>query len=268
MIKIGFIGVGNMGGALAKAAAKNSDVQITVTDIISEKAEKFAESIGAESVSLENICKNSDYIFIGVKPQVISELLVQMSEFLKQRFDKYILVSMAAGISINKIENCIGFTVPIIRIMPNLPVSVNEGMIVYSLNKKVTAEEASKLTFAMKYSGTWDLIEEDLIDAASALSGCGPAFVFMYINALAKAGVECGLPYEKSIKYAAQTAIGSAKMLLNGNANAEDLITAVCSPGGSTIEGVKFLRENSLEEKAVNAVKKSYKRTIELGKSN
>ncbi len=265
MVSIGFIGVGNMGGALASAAAKNTDNVILINDSDSAKVKSVADKLSAKAASIEEICSSTKYIFIGVKPQVISGVLMEMSEYLKNRSDRYIIVSMAAGVSTGKLGDMMGYSAPIIRIMPNLPVSVGEGMILYTANKSVQPEEVDELISAMKFSGIWDFTEESFIDAASALSGCGPAFVFMFLEALADGGVDCGLTRDKALKLAAQTLKGSAIMVQQGG-HPGQLKDSVCSPAGSTIEGVKSLESAGFKETVINAVEKSFKRTKELGK--
>lgn len=263
MLKIGFIGVGNMGGALAIAAAKTENTEILVTDYDKNKADFVAEKIGAVSTTTEQICKGAKYIFLGVKPQVLPLVLMEISPFLKQRTDEFCLVSMAAGVKIEKIIADLGLTVPVIRIMPNLPVAVGNGMVLYCANEHTATEE---LVSAMQYSGAWAAIKEEDIDAASAVSGCGPAFVFMYIKALALGGVQSGLAYDTAITLATQTVLGSAQMLMQSDKTPDELITAVCSPGGSTIEGVKSLNGDNFDEIIAKAIDKSFKRTKELGK--
>ncbi len=266
MPKIGFIGTGNMGSALAQAAAKCTTAEILLNDALHDKAEALANELSAKAVTLEEICSTAEYIFVGVKPQVISSVLSEMAKHLINRTDRYVIVSMAAGISTAKIGEMLGFAAPIVRIMPNLPVSVGQGMVLYCQNGLAEYNKINELVNLMRFSGAWDEISENLIDAASALSGCGPAFVFMYIDALAKGGENCGLSREKALKYAVQTAIGSAKMLLDTSADPTALRDAVCSPAGSTIEGVKSLQSDNLEEIVAAAIDKSYKRTKELGK--
>ena len=262
---IGFIGVGNMGGALARAAAKHKENTLLLADFLQEKAENLAKEIGATASENEGICRTAKYIFLGVKPQVLPELLQTISPILAERKGEFILVSMAAGVEIKKITEQLGFSPPIIRIMPNLPVSVNEGMVLYTANSKVQKTDINELIEAMEASGKWDGMDETFINAGCAVSGCGPAFCFMFAKALADGAVNCGLDYNSSIKYAAQTMKGAAEMLLYGG-DADTLTKAVCSPGGSTSEGVKVLQAEELAETVKDAVEASYKRTIELGK--
>ncbi len=262
MIKIGFIGVGNMGGALARAAAKNTDNAILLSDFDRLKAEGLAAEINARATDNNEICKEADYIFLGVKPQVLPELLKEISPILSRRDGHFTLVSMAAGVKIKSITDIVG-NVAVIRIMPNLPVSVGEGMILYSANSKVFNSEI--LVNAMGSAGIWDRLDEEKIDIGCAVSGCGPAFAFMFASALAKGGEADGLSEAQAIKYAAQTLKGAAQMLLNGG-DADALTKAVCSPGGATIEGVKNFRANNFDDIVRSTIKASYNKTIELGR--
>lgn len=265
-MKIGFIGCGNMGGALAKAVAKTGNTQIFLADAFLEKAKDLSAQIGGKATENSIIANECKYIFLGVKPQMMEELLKSIAPILKSRTDRFILVSMAAGLKISKFNDMLGGKFPIIRIMPNTPVSVEEGMILYSPCKAITDEELLEFNQILKFSGKLDRLEEELIDAGCAISGCGPAFVYMFAESVAKAGVDCGLESEKAIKYAAQTLLGAAKLMLNSNKSPQVLRQEVCSPKGSTIEGVISL-QNSQFDKAINdAVKASFKRTKELGK--
>ena len=263
MAIIGFIGAGNMGGALARAAAKFNGNKILLADSDKQKAISLADEISATVSTNIEICKTADYIFLGVKPQVLPQVLTELAPAFGGK--GFTLVSMAAGVTTEKIAALLGFDAPVIRIMPNLPVSVGEGMILYTPNEFADKQQVADLVDAMSFAGEWDQIDEALIDAASAVSGCGPAFAFMFANALAKGGEANGLSYDKAIKYAAQTVKGAAEMLLQGG-DAETLTKAVCSPGGSTIEGVKVLENEDLSGIVNKTVTASYKRTIELGK--
>ena len=170
---------------------------------------------------------------------------------------------MAAALQISFFEELLGITRPIIRIMPNTPASVGEGMILYAGNSKINEDIKADFIYIMSKAGKLDNLPENLIDAGSAVSGCGPAFAFMFAEALADAGVECGLPREKAILYAAQMLKGSAELILNGN-NPAVLKDSVCSPGGTTIAGVHALENGAFRASAMNAVTSAYKRTLEL----
>ena len=263
----GFIGTGNMGGALARAAAKAMDPQsVFLSDRAEEKAQALAGELGCQAVSVEQAAKTCGYIFLGVKPQVISLLLEQIAPILASRSDDFVLVSMVAGVSIGDIRRMAGKDYGVIRIMPNTPVSVGSGVILYDATENVTPEALAQWRENMRYAGLLDNLAEKLIDAGSAVSGCGPAFVCQFLEALADGGVACGLPRDKAMEYAAYTLMGTAKLVLESGEHPAKLKDAVCSPGGSTIAGVRALEQGGLRAAAMNAVDAAYRRTKELGK--
>lgn len=265
--KIGFIGCGNMGGALAIASANSVGGSfVYVSDADNEKAKAFADKNNVNVSVVKEVAENCDIIFLGVKPQVLKSVCSELAPVFKARKDRFVIVSMAAGVKLCDLEEMCEGDFPIIRIMPNIPASVGAGMILYTGNKNVTAEDFGDFTKALEKAGMLDSIEEAKIDAASAISGCGPAFVFMFIEALADGGVKCGLPRDKALLYAAETLFGSAKMVIDTNEHPGKLKDAVCSPAGSTIEGVNALENGSFRADVMNAVDKAYKRTVELGK--
>ena len=267
MKTIGFIGCGNMGGALAKAALKSVGAEnIFVYDIDIKKSKAFADETDVNVADAEYIVLNCDYIFLGVKPQMLKSLFEKISPVLEERTTDFTLVSMAAGVSISSLQQMAQVDCPIIRIMPNMPASVGEGMILYTVNDFVSKEDIDGFLDSMKFAGLLDRIDEDKIDAASCVSGCGPAFVFMFCEALADGAVECGLPRDKALLYAAQTLTGAAQMLIKTGEHPGKLKDAVCSPAGSTIEGVKALENGAFRATTMDAVRKAYIRTLELGK--
>lgn len=267
MRKYGFIGAGNMGGALCRACAKSvNPADIFITDHDMSKASALAEALGASVSDNKAIAENCDTIFLGVKPQMMANMLSEISDILKSRKDDILLVSMAAGLKKETICNMIGENVKIIRIMPNTPAGVGEGMIVYTASEGVSSEEKNTFVADMGKAGVLDELEEALFDAATSVMGCGPAFVFLYMKALAEGGMKCGLPKEKALLYAMQVVKGAATLALNSELDLETLKINVCSPGGSTIEGVKVLEASSFNNEIIEAVEASYKRNIELGK--
>ena len=257
----GFIGTGKMGGALARAVAGSvGGDEVLLFDADNKKAAFLAEDIGAKSVDLEYLLKNSKFIFLGVKPQVIDNVLKE----IKGEFDfNSVIVSMAAGVSIERLEKTLG-RAKIIRIMPNIPVEVREGMIVYSPNAYIEENDIREFEKLLLLAGELDNISENLIDAASALSGSGPAFTYMFIEAMAVAGVKCGLPRNKALKYAAQTVLGSGMHLLKTGKHPGELKDDVCSPGGTTIEGVKALEEHAFRGAVIDAISKTYDKNKKL----
>lgn len=266
VIKVGFIGSGNMGSALAAAAAGAENVRVYTADKDAEKAKALAERTGGEMAENEYIAANCDYIFLGVKPQVMGDMLAEIGETLRARKSRFVLVTMAAGLKIEKIKAMAGTEAPVIRIMPNTPASIGCGMILYSIGEGVTGAEEEVFCRILSKAGELSLLPEKLIDAGCAVSGCGPAFVYMFIDAMARAGAEAGLEEEQALRLAAVTTMGAAEMILKTHQDPVKLRTDVCSPGGSTIEGVKVLQEKDIDKVVGEAVAASFKRTVELGK--
>lgn len=265
-MKIGFIGTGNMGGALARAAAKSvAKENILLADAYAPVAEALAEELGCKAVTVVEAAKNADVLFLGVKPQVIGAMLEDIAPILKEKQD-FVLVSMAAGVCIWDIRRMAGGEYPVIRIMPNLPAQVGEGMILYDYTANVAESFLQAFLTAMSQAGKLDRLPEKLIDAGSAVSGCGPAFVCLFVEALADGGVACGLTRAQALAYAEQTLLGTAKTLLEKQLHPGALKDAVCSPGGSTIAGVAALEQGAFRASVMEAVAASYQRTRELGK--
>ena len=266
---VSFIGCGNMGGALARAAAASGAVsRLLLSDRDGEKAAALAVACGAlaEVSDTARAAREADLLFLAVKPQVMSEALAELAPTLAARErGSYTIVSMAAGVTIAGIEGMLGLTAPIIRIMPNTPCSLGVGVTVYAKNDLVTDEAEEAFLAVMAKSGMLDPLPEELIDAACALSGSGPAFVYLFAKSLAKAAAECGLPPEKAARYAAGTLRGAADMLA-AHGDPDALIRAVCSPGGTTLAGLSALEERNFEAVAGSAVTAAYRRAQEMKK--
>lgn len=261
-MKYGFLGCGNMGSAVAKALSKATD-QIVITDR-SGKAKAIAAELNCLYTDAEALINGCDRIFLAVKPQIMESVLTPLKSALSKK--KPMLITMAAGLSIDKIEAMAGTDLPIIRIMPNTPVAVGCGMIQFCCNQCVTKEALSSFLDDMRYCGKLDPIDEHLMDSASALSGCGPAYMYMFAEALADGAVACGLPREKAIEYAAATMSGAAKMLTQTGLHPGTLKDAVCSPGGSTIAGLRALEEHGFRGAVMDCITAAYNRSKELGK--
>lgn len=260
-MKYGFIGCGNMGSALIRAVAKSTK-DIMISDFDVEKAKNLATELGITATDNKTVARECEHIFLGVKPQMMADMLCEIKSELDTK--KPLLISMAAGLKISKIKEFAG-DLPVIRIMPNTPVNLGSGMVLYCFDG-VSQSVADDFVKDMKYCGTLDCIDENLIDAGCSVSGCGPAFMYMFADAVAKGGAECGLTYEQAIKYAAVTMKGAAEMLLSSDKTPQALTDAVCSKGGSTIEGVNVLRNSDFEKTVIDCVKSAYKRNLELGK--
>ena len=263
----GFIGVGNMGGALAKAAVRSMPKeQIFLANRTPEKAEALASALGCQAKSSEWIAANCGFLFLGVKPKMVRGLLSKLRPLLEARKDTFVLVSMAAGLTMEQIRAMAGGEYPVIRIMPNTPVSVGGGTILYDATEDTSYNELEQFREGMKGAGILDRIPEKLMDAGSAVSGCGPAFACLFAEALADGGVACGLPRDKAMTYAAQMLLGTAKLILESGEHPGALKDAVCSPGGSTIQGVISLERCGFRGAVSDAVQAAYEKTVELGK--
>lgn len=262
----GFIGTGNMGGALIRAAAKAVDPKtIMIMNRGRAKAEKLAEETQVVIEGIQEIAANCTYIFLGVKPQMMAGMLDTIKKTLSERTDRFILVSMAAGLTMKAIADMAGGSYPVIRINPNLPAAVGEGMTMYC-SEDVSEAEMQEFLQLMQYSGKLIELAENQMDAAASVAGCGPAFVSMFIEGLADGGVRCGLPRAAAMQMAEQMVLGTAKMLMETGKHPAVLKDEVCSPGGTTIAGVIRLEEGSFSADAANAVICAYNRTLELKK--
>ena len=254
MKTLGLIGTGNMGSALARAASRTEGNRLLLVNRHPEKADKLAVEIGGRSVSQAEAAQNSDFLFLGVKPIMLSALSETLAPQLASRQSRFVLVSMLAGVTIQDVQNRLQKPYPVIRIMPNTPVSVGEGMILYCCSGEVTADEETAFLSAMRAAGRFVKMEERLFDAGMAVSGCGPAYVDLFVEALADAGVACGLPRKEAIMLAAQMTLGSARLILESGKHLGELKDAVCSPGGITIQGVRALEAHGFRSSVIEAV--------------
>ena len=261
-MKYGFIGCGNMGGAIARALSKTTQ-DIMITDR-SGKAKLLAEELSCTYGDSASVAQSCDRIFLAVKPQMMADALIPLQKYLADR--KPLLITMAAGLEIAKIQELAGTKLPVIRIMPNTPVQVGKGMTLYCCNELVSKDLLEDFLNDMTDTGRMDQIPEYLIDAAGVVSGCGPAYMYMFAEALADGAVSCGVPRSKALEYAAATLIGAGEILLQTGRHPGELKDAVCSPGGSTIAGVNVLEQRAFRGAVMDCVKAAYKRNQELGK--
>lgn len=261
-MKYGFIGCGNMGSAIAKALAK-ATTDFAITDR-SGRAIALAADIPCGYLSAVEIAEQCDRIFLGVKPYVMQDVLKPLQPILQEK--KPLLITMAAGLTTAQIADFAGGEIPVIRIMPNTPVSIGKGLTQYCVNDLVDKELLKDFLYDMRFSGKMDALEEKLIDAGSAVSGSGPAFVYLFIEALADGAVSCGIPRAKALEYAAATVIGAGELVLASGQHPGALKDAVCSPMGSTISGIRALENHGFRAAAMEAVIATYNRNKELGK--
>lgn len=264
-MKIGFIGCGNMGGALAAAVAKNKGAQLYLADYDKGKADSLATALGALTCDNETAAAECDFLFLGVKPNMLPTVLSPLASVIKKNSSS-VVVSMAAGVTLERLEALLGHPHDVIRIMPNTPVKVGEGMISWCASPEVSMEKQNRFIDLLSHAGKLDKISETNMDAATAVAGCGPAFVYMFIDALVDGGVRCGLSREQATSFACQTLRGASSMVLTGDKTPDALKVDVCSPGGSTIEGVAVLEERGFKEAVCAAVCASYEKNKLLGK--
>ena len=262
-MKYGFIGCGNMGGAIARALSKSTK-QILVSDR-SGKAAELARELGIGYGDNVTIAQTCDVIFLGVKPHMMQEVLLPLRQILAER--KPMLVTMAAGLTVERIVQLAGTELPVIRIMPKSPTAIGMGVIQYCHNALVTQAQLAAWLRDMAPCGMLDALEERLIDAASALSGSGPAYMYVFLEALADGAVACGIPRSKAMEYAAMTMAGAAQMYLQTHTHPGALKDAVCSPGGSTIAGIRALEQHGFRGAAMDCVIATCTRNRELGKA-
>lgn len=261
---IGIIGCGTMGGALAHALAGRCET-LLLSNRTPAKAEALAEKTGGRVASASDVAEQSDLLFLGVKPQGLGALLGEIGAALRKRQKECTVVSMAAGVTIAQVRAMAQCPCSVIRIMPNTAVGVGEGMVLMC-SEGVSAAVLEDFRAVMVGCGSLDALPEALMDAGSAISGCGPAFVQLFLEALADGGVACGLSRAKARLYAAQMVAGAAKEALVSGASPGTLKDAVCSPGGSTIQGVRALERGRFRSTVMEAVIAAYERTCALGK--
>ncbi len=253
---VGFIGAGNMATAIIEGAIKKEAIsaqQIIVYDIDSVKASELNRGL---SVGIANnmfkLVYASEIIIIAVKPNMMVSILTELKDFIGNKT----IVSIAAGWSSERIRSILGKDKKVLRLMPNTPLMVGEGMTVFEVPHSVSDDEYAFIENIFASIGRVEQAPEKLMDAVTAVSGSGPAYVFLFIEALADAGVLCGLPRTQALKLASQTVLGAAKMVLETGSHPGVLKDAVCSPCGTTIEAVKSLENDGLRAAVINATEK------------
>ncbi len=254
--KLGFIGAGNMAQAIIKGALVNNVINsdnIYVYDIDEKKLEDLKNSLGINAAeSIDDLCEKCDIMLLAVKPNVMGDVLNQ----IKNHSNDIPVISIAAGWSAGKIKDIIGKNSRVLRLMPNTPLLVGEGMSVFESPCSLSESEIKFAETLFAALGKVEYAPLSLMDAVTAVSGSGPAYFFMFIEALSDAGAKLGLEKEQALTLAAQTALGAAKMVLETRQDPGALKDAVCSPGGTTIEAVKSFEENGLHEIVGEAVEK------------
>ena len=263
MATFGFIGTGNMGGALARAARKKlPGSDILLANRTAAKAETLAAELGCKAVG-NAAAAQAEFVFLGVKPYMVAELMEEIGPVLAARKDRFVLVSMAAALTIPDLRQRGCGDWPLIRIMPNTPSAIGEGVIFYTCDGVTEAEQQTFLE-AMSGAGRLLPLDDHLMDAGSAVAGCGPAFVDLFLEAMADGGVACGLSRPMAMECAAQTLIGAAKLMLETGTHPGALKDAVCSPGGATIQGVRTLEQAGFRGAVMDAVIAAYEKSAQM----
>lgn len=274
MKKIAFIGAGNMGGALVMGICKTIDPQqVVIFDLDTAKTAALSEKTGcAVAETAFKACENAEYVVLAVKPQQlrnVQALLVPAMRAAREKGIQQKILSIAAGITLKdlaEIPQANDFDLPVFRMLPNTPSEIGEGLNIYAENSLATDEMCAELEYLFTNCGLTERVTEQILDVASAVSGCTPAFAYMFIDALADGAVRCGLPRDKAIRYAAQAVKGAAAMVLETGRHPDVLKDAVCSPGGSTIVGVATLENAAFRAAAANAVFYANEKNLDLGK--
>ncbi len=260
-MKYGFIGCGNMGGAIAQSLRRQTK-EILVSDR-SGRARVLAQSLNITYGTAAEAAA-CDRVFLAVKPQTMAEALLPLQGILAEK--KPLLITMAAGLTMERIEKMAGTSLPVIRIMPNTPVSVGKGTVLYCCNAQVSPALLDSFLADMAPCGQLEAVAEGLFDAAGTVSGCGPAYCYMFLEAMADGAVACGVPRAQALQFAAATMAGAAEMVLQTGQHPEVLKDAVCSPGGSTIAGVRKLEEKGMRSAVSECIVAACNRNRELGK--
>jgi len=270
---IACIGSGNIGPALMKGISKVVDPEyIGFTDVHSSRARAAADSLGGQVYnSNSQAVEQVDFLFLAVKPQVYKNVLEEIKPAVKDRLSNeknggkgLTLISLVAGWSIAKIRSCLDVNVPIVRIMPNTPVLVSRGLIAMSTSQDFPAETIPEVETLLSGAGLVDHLDEIYMDSVTGLSGSGPAFVYIFIEALADGGVRAGLPRDKALRYAVQTVLGSAHMVQETGKHLGELKDMVTSPGGTTIAGIAALENGAFRGAVINAIEAAWRRSSEL----
>jgi pyrroline-5-carboxylate reductase len=263
---IAFLGTGNMAEAILKGLLRAGTAKpegIIATGRRTERLEELQRAYGIRTTT-DNLAaaREADIIILSVKPQAMDKLVVQVAPALDHR---KLIISVAAGVPIAALERRLGAGARIIRTMPNTPSLVGAGACALSRGEHASEEDLAVASRIFQAVGITTVVDENLLDAVTGLSGSGPAYVFLVIEALSDAGVKVGLPRYTALKLAAQTVLGSAQLLIETNAHPGQLKDQVTSPGGTAIAGLHTLEAGGLRTTLINAVEAATRRARELG---
>ncbi len=265
MKKVGVIGCGNMGSVLIDAVVSMVGAEnVFCFDVDKNKLEFLAKNFKIKpEVSNENVVKNSDIVILAIKPQQFNEVLYKIKEFVtKQK----VIVSIAAGVKVRSIEKVLSKKIQIIRCMPNLPMKVSKGVIAICKNKSCSSSNYEFVKKIFFKKGIVLEVKEDLIDLVTALSGSGPAYIFLISDIMQNVAIKLGFSKKLVAKLVNHTILGAAEMLVRETKTAKELMEAVTSKGGTTEQALKVFFENNLYEIFYKAIEKAYLRAKELSK--
>ena len=264
-MKVGFIGAGRMGSALIKGfldigILKERDIVASGKD---EGKLKSLTDLGVTATpNNREAVKKADVIFLAVKPAEISKVLDEVKDLVGEK----LVISIAAGVQTKLIESTLGTKAKVVRVMPNMPCVVSEGAAAYCLGRNARAKDAEVVKKLFGAVGIVVGLKEEYMDAATGLSGSGPAYFYLIIKALTEAGVKEGLPKDVAEKLAAQTAKGAGQMVLKSGKTLDELIDMVRSPGGTTAEGLRVMEYKKVPDAMVETVKAAAKKARELAR--
>jgi pyrroline-5-carboxylate reductase len=263
--QIGFIGCGNMGIAMIGGMITKNIVppdKIICSDLNLTNLKNASKKYGITTTTDNNeVAKNADILILSIKPDLYSSIINEINEQIK---NDVIVVTIAAGKSIKSTEEAFDKKLKVVRVMPNTPALVGEGMSGICPNEMVTEKDLEDILTIFNSFGQTEIVNEKLMDVVTSVSGSSPAYVFMFIEAMADAAVLDGMPRNQAYKFAAQAVLGSAKMVLDTGIHPGELKDMVCSPGGTTIEAVAILEEKGLRTAIISAIKRCTQKSVEL----
>src|SRR5271157_430742 len=267
--KIGILGVGNMGSAFIRGILARDLVDagnVFVFDIDDTKVAPIQEQYGIQVTTDEiDLLSKVDILILAVKPQVLPEMMAKIGPEVTA---EHVIMSIAAGIPIATLKKHLSNYAAVIRVMPNTPAMVGEGISAYCSEEQISPEIKELIEGILGALGQFIEVQEKLMDAVTGLSGSGPAYMFLIVDALADGGVKMGLPKAQALKLAAQTMLGAAAMIIKENKHPAELKDIVTSPGGTTIAGLHELEKGGIRAALMNAVEAATLRSRELGKVN
>ncbi|HWD93979.1 MAG TPA: pyrroline-5-carboxylate reductase [Verrucomicrobiae bacterium] len=265
-LTIGFLGAGKMATALARGfirAGLATPKQVIASDVNESARMAFAKETGAKTTaSNPEVAKFADVLILAVKPDQVAGVLSEIRDHFSE---KHLLLSIAAGVTLARLEAGLGADARVIRVMPNTPALVGASATGFALGKSAASEDADIATKLFSSVGVAFQVKESLLDAVTGLSGSGPAYVYLFIESLSDGGVAAGLPREVATRLAAQTVLGAAKMVLETGQHPGALKDMVTSPGGTTIEGLHELEKGKLRGTVMSAVRAASEKSKKLG---